>query len=270
LLTLRITVATFTLASMLLWLPAAALGDEAGTALAQKIYNRPDGVDASSKSTMVLTSKGHKPRYRTLYTYRMDRDDGETRSLTRFSEPADIADTGLLTLDRPGQASSQWVYLPALDRARRIASSRKGGNFVGSELYYEDLQKRDVEKDRHRILGKGKVGKILTTKLESIPVDPDNSVYSKRISWIHAKTLIPLQIEYFKTNRKQPVKRLKVRKIKKIQGYWTVLDSTMTDLNSGKKTRMTTRTIRYDQDLPDKLFSRQALSDTKQEESYRP
>ena len=55
-----------------------------------------------------------------------------------------------------------------------------------------------------------------------------------------------------------------------MQGYWTVLDSTMTDLKSGKKTRMTTRTIQYDQDLPDKLFSRQALSDTQQEKAYRP
>jgi outer membrane lipoprotein-sorting protein len=241
-----------------------------GTALAQKVYNRPDGKDAVSKSTMVLKSKGHKPRYRTLYIYRMDTDDGETRSLIRFSEPADITDTGMLTLDSPGQESSQWVYLPALDRARRIASSRKGGHFVGSDLYYEDLQKRDVDKDHHRILGKGKVGKIVTTNLESIPVDPDNSVYSKRISWIHTKTLIPLKVEYFKANSEQAIKRLKVTKIKKIQGYWTVLDSTMTDLKSGKQTRMTTKTIQYDQKLPDSLFSRQALSDTQLEESYRP
>jgi outer membrane lipoprotein-sorting protein len=241
-----------------------------GTALAQKIYNRPDGTDAMSKSTMMITSEGQKPRSRTLYTYRLDMDDGETRSLIRFTEPADIKDTGMLTVDSPDLESSQWVYLPALDRTRRIASSRKGGHFVGSELYYEDLQKRDVDKDRHRILGEGKVGKIVTTKLESIPVDADNSVYSKRISWIHTKTLIPLQVEYFKAGIEQPVKRLKVTKIKKIQGYWTILDSTMTNLDSGKETRMTTETIQYDQKLPASLFSRQALSDKQLEESYRP
>ena len=255
---------------MLSCLAGQSLAETDGTALAQKVYNRPDGRDAVSKSTMTLTSKGHKPRYRTLYTYRMDTNNRETRSLIRFSEPADIKDTGMLTLDNPEQESSQWVYLPALDRARRIASSRKGGHFVGSELYYEDLQKRDVDKDLHRILGKGKVGKIATTNLESIPVDPGNSVYSKRISWIHTKTLIPLQVEYFKNSNEQPAKRLKVRKIKKIQGYWTVLDSTMTDLKSGKQTRMTTQTIQYDQELPGSLFSRQALSDTQQEEAYHP
>jgi hypothetical protein len=255
---------------MLSCLFGQSLAETDGTTLAQRVYNRPDGKDVTSKSTMVLESKGHKPRYRTLYTYRMDTDDGETRSLIRFTEPADIKDTGMLTLDSLGQESSQWVYLPALDRARRISSSRKGGHFVGSDLYYEDLQTRDVDKDHHRILGKDKVGRIDTTKLESIPVDPDNSVYSKRISWIHTKTLIPLQVEYFKANSKQPVKRLKVKKIKKIQGYWTVMDSTMADLKGDKQTRMVTKTIQYDQKLPVSLFSRQALSDTQLEESYRP
>ena len=251
-------------------LSARSLAETDGTILAQKVYDRPDGRDVTTKSTMVLESTGHKRRYRTLYTYRLDTDEGETRSLIRFTEPADITDTGMLTLDNPGQESSQWVYLPALDRARRISSSRKGGHFVGSDLYYEDLQKRDVNKDHHRILGKGKVGKIVTTKLESIPVDPDNSAYSKRISWIHAKTLIPLQVDYFKAYSEQAVKRLKVTKIKKIQGYWTVLDSSMTDLDDDKQTRMITETIRYDQELPEKLFSRQTLSDTQLEDSFRP
>jgi len=255
---------------LLIMLSGQSLADADGKVLAQKVYNRPDGRDVTSKSTMVLKSKGHKPRHRTLYTYRMDKDNGENQSLIRFTEPADIADTGMLTLDSPGEESSQWVYLPALDRARRIATSRKGGHFVGSDLYYEDLQKRNVDKDHHRILGKDKVGKIVTTKLESIPVDPDNSVYSKRISWIHTKTLIPLQIYYFKANSEQPEKRLKVKKIKKVQGYWTVMDSTMTHLESGNQTRMITKTIRYNQDLPGNLFSRQALSDTQLEESYRP
>ena len=67
---------------------------------------------------------------------------------------------------------------------------------------YEDLRKRDVEKDKHRIIGNGKVGKLRLPKLESIPIDQDNSVYSKRISWVHMNTLIPLQIDYY-TNRQR-------------------------------------------------------------------
>jgi outer membrane lipoprotein-sorting protein len=255
---------------MLSCLSGQSLAEADGTALAKKLYDRPDGRDASSQALMILSRKGKKPRSRTLYTYRLDNENGETWSLTRFTEPADINGTGLLTHDRPGDENSQWIYLPALDRARRISSSRKGGRFVGSDIYYEDLSKRDVAKDRHRILGDGKVGKTATTLLESIPLDLDDSVYSKRISWVHMSTLIPLQIDYYSAGRETPVKRMKVNKIQKLQGNWTVLDSTVYDLESDHRTRVVTKTIKYDQQLPANLFSRQTLSDTRLEEAYRP
>jgi outer membrane lipoprotein-sorting protein len=254
----------------LISLPALSSASADGSALAEKLYNRPDGTDAASRATMVLSVKGNKPRQRTLYIYRTDKENGETWSLTRFTEPADINGTGLLTRDLADDDSNQWIYLPALDRARRISSSRKGGRFVGSDIFYEDLSKRDVEKDQHRLLGDGSVGKIKTTILESTPIDPDDSVYSKRISWVHMKTLIPLQTDYYTTGNEKPVKRLKVKKIKKVQGFWTVLDSTVYDLETGHQTRIVTQAIKYDQQLPDSLFSRQSLSDTRIEEDYRP
>ena len=53
----------------MLWLPGATHGDEAGLALATRVYNSPDGNDAASRAHMILSEKGHKPRYRKLYTY---------------------------------------------------------------------------------------------------------------------------------------------------------------------------------------------------------
>ena len=261
---------TLILLFMLSFSSGQSLAETDGTALAKKLYNRPDGSDASLHAVMILSKKGSKPRYRTLYSYRLDNENGETWSLMRFTEPADINGTGLLTQDRPGDDSSQWIYLPALDRARRISSSRKGGRFVGSDIFYEDLRKRDVGKDQHRIIGNGKVGRTATTKLESIPLDPDNSVYSKRISWVHMNTLIPLQVDYYSAGNESPVKRMKVNKIQKLQGYWTVLDNTVYDLENDHQTRLVTRAIKYDQQLPAKLFSRQTLSDTRLEKAYRP
>jgi len=258
------------LLTMLACMSSQSLAETDGTALAKKLYDRPDGRDASAHAVMTLSQEGSKPRYRTLYTYRLDNENGETWSLMRFTEPADINGTGLLTHDQPGDESNQWIYLPALDRARRISSSRKGGHFVGSDIYYEDLSKRDVGKDRHRILGDGMVGKTATTILESIPLDLNNSVYSKRISWVHMKTLIPLQIDYYAAGSEMPAKRMKVNKIKKLQGYWTVLDSTVSDLESGHQTRVVIQDIKYDQQLPSSLFSRKTLTDTRMEEAYRP
>ncbi len=249
---------------------AGVKGDTAGLALARKVYNRKDGKDMSSQVLMVLKEKGRKSRTRLLYSFAKDKGKAERWTLMRFVKPADIADTGLLTKDYPGDESNQWLYLPALGRVRVISASRKGGRFVGSDFLYEDLRDREVEMDRHRLYGKGKVGKIACDVLISTPVDTSNSVYSKRISWIHPKSLIPLRIDYYKKGIKKPVKRLMARKLKRIQGYWTVLDSTMYDLKSGHKTQLVTKKIRYDQGLPDVLFTKQGLSDVSREKRFRP
>jgi hypothetical protein len=175
-----------------------------------------------------------------------------------------------LSIDKADGDADQWLYLPALDRVRRISSDRKGGRFVGSDLYFEDLQERKPSKDRHRLLGKQTENGILCDVLESVPVDPKDSVYSKRISWIDPATAIPQRVDYFEKNADTPSKRWLLRGKKRNQGYWTLTDSRMIDLSSGHETRMVVDVALYDQRLPAKLFTSQALADESLESEYRP
>ncbi|MET0081725.1 MAG: outer membrane lipoprotein-sorting protein [Sedimenticola sp.] len=249
--------------------PAIA-GDDPARALAEAVYNRPAGKDVTSRVSMILTGKGVETRTRQLALFRMDKGAGERWSLMRFSLPADIKDTGLLTLDHPGDESDQWIYLPALDRVRRISSSRKGGRFVGSDFTYEDLRDREPDMDNHKIIGQSKVGGIKCEVVVSTPIDKSNSIYSKRVSWIHRRTRTALRVDFYQSGARKPVKRLMARKLKKTQGYWTVLESTMYDLKTGHKTKLATSKVKYDQGLPESLFSRQGLADASRGEKYIP
>jgi hypothetical protein len=47
----------------------------------------------------------------------------------------------------------QWLFLPAIKRVKRIASSNQSGSFMGSEFAYEDLVVRQVDKYVFRYLG---------------------------------------------------------------------------------------------------------------------
>lgn len=243
---------------------------EAGRRLAEKVYNAPEGDDYAARAVMTLIEKGRAPRKRTMFTLAAEPQPGERWSVTRFTHPTDIKGVGLLTKDYPGDKNDQWLYLPALDRVRRVSSGRKGGRFVGSDLYFEDLRDREVDMDHHRILGKEKIGKLLCTKLESVPVKKSNSVYAKRVAWIHPGTLIALRVDLYKGRGKKPVKRLSVKRIKRIQGYWTVLDSVMEDLKSGHTTRITVTKAKYNQGVPERIFSSQTLADADAEARYRP
>ena len=249
--------------------PTFAQAAQSGRDLAQRVHDRPDGNDAAATATMLLSEKGSDSRRRTLAILRKDKGRDERWSLIRFYEPADIAQTGLLTKDHPRGDSDQWLYLPALGRVRRISSSRKGGSFVGSDFYYEDLQQRAVDMDNHRLLGTSSIGRIKCDVLESTPKNPSSSVYSKRVAWVHPASLIALQVDFYQRGRR-PTKRLKVRKIKRIQGIWTVMDSTMYDLKTGHQTRLLLSRVRYNQRLPDSLFSTESLEDPGSDKRYTP
>lgn len=251
---------------------AAWAGDdtgEAGLELARAVHERPDGGDAITRGTMTLTEPGRSPRTRDTFEYRLDPGEGGRLSLIRFTSPADIADTGLLVHDHPDGTTDQWLYLPAMDRVRRVASDRRGGRFVGSDLYFEDLEDRAPERDHHRLLGEEEWQGIATHVLESVPVAGDGSVYSRRVRWIHPETLIPVRIDLYRGGE-EPIKRFEVRRIERVQGYWTEMESTMTDLESGHETRLTVEKVVYDQGLPESLFTARGLADPELERQYRP
>lgn len=246
-----------------------AMADDAHD-LAQRVYDRPNGRDLTTLGRMVLTEKDRAPRIRETVTYRLDKSGGETANLIRFLDPEDIAGTGLLSIDKADGSTDQWLYLPALDRVRRVSSDRKGGRFVGSDFYFEDLQERKPSKDRHRLLGKQTENGVLCDVIESMPLDADNSVYRKRISWIDPATAIPQRVDYFEKDANAPSKRWLLRGKKRHQGYWTLTDSRMIDLVSGHETRLVVDVALYDQKLPAKLFTSQALADESLESEYRP
>jgi hypothetical protein len=219
---------------------------------------------------MVLTEKGRAPRIRETVSYRLDKAGGESATLIRFLDPEDIAGTGLLSVNKADGSTDQWLYLPALDRVRRISSARKGGRFVGSDLYFEDLQERKPARDRHRLLGEQSENGIRCEVLESVPLAAGDSVYKKRISWIDPSTAIAQRVDYFEKDLKTPTKRWLLRGKKRVQGYWTLTDSRMIDLETGHETRMVIDEAVYDRRLPAKLFTSQALADESLESEYRP
>ena len=68
-----------------------------------------------------------------------------SRSLTVVEEPKDVSGTALLTHTDAQGRDEQWLYLPALSRVKRIASSGRSGPFMGSEFSYEDFSAQSAE-----------------------------------------------------------------------------------------------------------------------------
>jgi hypothetical protein len=68
----------------------------------------------------------------------------------------------------------QWLYLPALRRVRRIASSNRASSFVGSEFTYEDLTPLELAKYRFKYLREDMVKDQPAWVVESVPQFKDS------------------------------------------------------------------------------------------------
>jgi len=249
--------------------PALAAAEMDGADLAQQVYDRPDGDDLVTQGTMVLTGDRRRERTRNLYEFRLDGDDDESWHLIRFTSPANVANTGMLTHNRPDGSSEQRLYLPAADRVRRISSDNQAGSFVQSDLYYEDLETRKPDQDEHHLLGEEEYHGTPVKLLESTPAEGEDSAYSRRLRWVDPETLLDLRVDFYRGGD-DPEKRLEVQAIERIQGYWTVTRSTMTNLQEGTQTVIEIEKAIYDQGLPTDLFTSRALSNPDRDAGFRP
>ena len=227
-----------------------------GPTLAKKVFDRDDGKDSYAKIRMILRDKRGRKRERAMTN--AVKDFGNlSKNLIRFTSPASIENTGFLTWENEDRDDDQFLYLPALKRVRRIVSKQKSNRFVNTDYTYEDMQKRKVEKDHHKLLRSESVKKYDCWVLESTPKDSKDSQYGKRISWIVKDRFIAVKTEFYKKNKL--VKVFTAHKIKKIDGIDTVMESEMHDLKRKHRTFMKTDAIQYNKGIPDKVFTRRYL-----------
>jgi hypothetical protein len=233
--------------------PSSGLAAEDGRALAQKVYDRDTGKSSYAKVEMVLMSKQGNERTRTMVVAMKNYGKGHKRYI-RFTEPASIAGTAFLAWENEDRSDDQFLYLPELERVRRIVSTQKDHSFVNSDFTYEDLEKRKVDKDTQSILRSESYEQYECWVLESIPKADNASQYGKLVSWVAKDALIPVKAEFYdKQNRL--TKRLVVKRLERIDKIWTALETEMYDLTKDHRTRLKTLEIRYNQGVVDRVFT---------------
>ena len=162
---------TLPLLGLLLALPVAA--EEALTAreIMERVDARDDGDHTSRDLEMILIDKRGHQRVRVLRAWGRDVGEDE-QSIMFFLSPPDVEDTGFLTYDYddPERDDDQWLYLPALSRTKRIASSDKSGSFMGSDFSYADMTDRPLEAYEYTLMKETEVDGHPVWQIQSVPI----------------------------------------------------------------------------------------------------
>jgi hypothetical protein len=125
------------------------------------------------------------------------RDDGDKR-LVVFSQPRDLAGFVSLTYTHPNAPDDQWIYLPATNRSKRLASRDKTGPFAGSEFSYEDIATWELSNYDYKFIQDEPCGEPATTchTIANIP-KYEHSGYQKLVETIDPRIWQPVRIVYF-------------------------------------------------------------------------
>ncbi len=226
--------------------------------VASKVFHRDVGEDMQLQGTMELISKNGHVRTRQFISLRKD-DEESRKVLIRFLSPADIKDTGFLVLENTiTNKTQQHLYLPALQRTRRIVSSQMSRSFVNSDYSYEDMQRHPLSEWTYQLEKEVTLDGKKCYLLHSNAKSDTTTQYNKIISWVDKKNFMPLKSEMYDNNNKL-IKTYEVVKSDSIQGIPTELIVVMENHTDQHKTRLTTLKIAYNNNLPDRFFTTRAL-----------
>jgi hypothetical protein len=182
---------------------------------------------------------------------------GQSKSILRFTAPAEVKGVALLVVNHTDRASDQWMWTPAIERDRRIALQDRSTRFFGTDFSFEDLEERDVDQYDYATAGEESVDGAACWKIQSTPRQGKSSQYTRSFVWVRKDNYAFARIESFIKDRL--VRRLNYSDIQNVQGIWSARQLEMIDLGRGSRTRLTLEKLQYNVPFKDEDFTLQAI-----------
>jgi outer membrane lipoprotein-sorting protein len=224
-------------------------------AVIDRARNLTSAETMSTRSRMVITAKDGSTTERVIDQYAKDDAQGRARAIIVFQNPATVRGTRFLTMDNASGTSDQWIFLPALGKARRIAASEGSGNFMGTDFSYDDMSSmsRDAALDTHTILKEETLEGALCYVIQSLPKDGDYQ-YAKTISWIDKANHRVYRSELY-DKRGTLAKVMELSGYRDVQGRDTPTQTKVSTVAAGTSTTVYLDIVKYDDPVPEGVFT---------------
>jgi len=212
----------------------------------------PDFTNQKTISEMILIDEDGKEEIREMVMFSQEGEDEKTSTLMRFLSPKSVKGVTLLNID---DGEKIYLYMPAYDKPRRIASSSKGDEFMGTGLSYEDMSMDYKDKDYEKKLLEETDSEYI---VEVLPSGEDVS-YEKIILHIDKEIFYATKVEFYEAGS-ELTKTLTINKIKvEDTGKVTPLEIAFTDMVENRVTKIIIKEIEYDVELSSSFFSIRTL-----------
>ena len=202
------------------------------------------------ESTMIIHGR-RASRTITSRTYSV----GDTKSFTEYLSPAREQGTKMLKLE-----DQLWIYSPDTDRTIQISGHMLRQSVMGSDLSYEDMM--DDRKLREiydaAIAGEEIIDGRRCYRLQ-LEARVEDASYQSQQLWVDAERFIPLKQQMYAKGGKL-LKQVMLSEVEKVQGRWFPMKMVYKDmLKEGDGTEFEVTSIRFNQEIPEYIFTKAAL-----------
>ncbi|MDA3938411.1 MAG: outer membrane lipoprotein-sorting protein [Spirochaetia bacterium] len=235
------------LVSVLLLILLTSLSAQTGREIMQNVIDAQKVNSSAMDIQMTLVDNDGDTSTRRIQTLILN-DNDLTKTITLFLEPASVRNTRFLTVENDGRADDQWIFLPSLRKVKRIAAGEKDGSFMGSDFSYSDMGSSgsSVEDSTQTVLREEKYNGRNSFVVESIPNAGTDNNYGKYITWVDKSSWLTLKVEFYSKDGKTQIKELNSENIVKENSHWVAKKITMETLESGHKTILEIKQVKYD------------------------
>ncbi|UCH63268.1 MAG: outer membrane lipoprotein-sorting protein [Fidelibacterota bacterium] len=229
------------------------LSAQPGYEIAKMMDEREQPDDMVSDMTMILTSRTGATRTLTVHSVRK----GDDKQIIWFLAPADDRGVAFLKIEYEDREDEMRMWLPSFKRMRRIASSKKGESFMGSDLSYEDMTLRALDEYTYELLGEEALDGDQVWILESTPKPELRSSYSRIVSRVRQSDFMPVREEYY--DRVGNLLKVRTMDVGVVKEYSIPVRMLMQNVQKEHSTELIFDNMELDTGVKDDLFHERNL-----------
>ena len=183
------------------------------------------------------------------------RENDKLRATLRLTAPADM--NGAAYLMKEGSKQDEmYVFLPALNRVRRIQGAAGDGPLFGTDLSYADIKQINSAfagaapalEGREKL--EGRDASVLTVKPHA-----ENGSRTTRIrAVVDQTTCVALRVEFFEGSSLRKRLTSPAASLTKAGNYWYAASAEMHDLKTATKTRLNITGVKSGEELANRYF----------------
>ena len=244
---------------------AAHSGELSARQIMEKNFYVTKVTSLKAVSEMVLiNAQGEKRERKLANIVKLEPNGVDSKTVAKFLEPADVRGTGFLQVEHSDADDDQWIFLPALQKSRRLVANNKKDSFFGSDISYGDISLPKVDTYSHTLKGSEAVDGFDCYIVESVPATDqlkDDTGYSKKISWIRKDNFMEAKVDYYDLNGELLKTQLATdhHQVEKNPDHWLAETREVTNVQTGHKTLFTFEKVQAGIPIDDSVFTTRQL-----------